>query len=265
MPADEKTKLLRLAMEHPEKFSEENNVILITPDSMIGENLRLILSSLYKKNLLKKVIIDEAHLIFDQGLGFRPNYLKIGSVSDEAVRRIIRISHFLPHTVIRGISYKQNIVITMKKKENLLDISDYSDSLIRLRILRKLCYENKLFRVVIIYSSTLSKEEKTQPREIYEKSNYSVFITTAENLVGVDLKTCSVLLHHGLPTNISTYFQDIERLNRSGDLAFSLVYSTSSAISSLKKILTVENFNISCRRSVSVSSFSECSTATSSA
>lgn len=166
MPADEKTKLLRLAMEHPEKFSEENNVILITPDSMIGENLRLILSSLYKKNLLKKVIIDEAHLIFDQGLGFRPNYLKMlvyfetirncqfiycsGSVSDEAVRRIIRISHFLPHTVIRGISYKQNIVITMKKKENLLDISDYSDSLIRLRILRKLCYENKLFRVVII-------------------------------------------------------------------------------------------------------------------
>lgn len=36
-------------------------------------------------------------------------------------------------------------------------------------------------------------------------------------------------------------------------------YSTSSAVSSLKKIFTVENFNMSCRKSVSVSSLSECS------
>lgn len=69
---------------------------------------------------------------------------------DEAVRRIIRIFRLPEHTVIWGISYKQNIVITMIKKENLLDISDFMDGLIRLKILRQMCFENRPFRVVVI-------------------------------------------------------------------------------------------------------------------
>lgn len=134
----------------------------------------------------------------------------------------------------------------MVKKENLLDISDYVDGLKRLRILKKIVYKEKPFRVVIIvrnikkikfcedmykkegfttvkYCRTLTKEEKKETRDIYKKNIYFAFITTAGNLVGVDLKTCSVILHHGLPTNISTYFQDIERLNRSGGLSFSIL------------------------------------------
>ncbi|CEF59320.1 Helicase, C-terminal domain and P-loop containing nucleoside triphosphate hydrolase domain-containing protein [Strongyloides ratti] len=172
--------------------------------------------------------------------------------------------------------------MTMVKKENLLDISDYVDRIKRLQILRTNVYQGKPFRVVIIvrniqeiqfcedlykkegfttvkYCSTLSKEEKEVARKVYEGSEYSVFITTAGNLVGVDLQTCSVILHHGLPTNISTYFQDIGRLNRGGGMAFSILYSTSHVEGSLKRILTIENFNTACRRSCSVSTVSESS------
>lgn len=38
--ADTKKKLIKMAMEEPENFNEEYNVILTTPDSMISEDLR---------------------------------------------------------------------------------------------------------------------------------------------------------------------------------------------------------------------------------
>ncbi|CEF59661.1 Helicase, C-terminal domain and P-loop containing nucleoside triphosphate hydrolase domain-containing protein [Strongyloides ratti] len=112
---------------------------------------------------------------------------------------------------------------------------------------------------VVKYTSLLSKIEKGKARLKYESNDNSVFINTEGNLVGVDLKSCSVLLYHGLPLNITTYFQDIGRLNRNGSLSFSILSTTTSAVACLKKILTIENFNTTCSRSSSVSTFSECS------
>lgn len=118
--AAEKRKLMKLSMESPSKFSETHNIILTTPDSFIGEDLRFIFSNLYKNKKLKKFIVDEAHLVFDQGLGFRPNYLKMlsyfetlrdtqfifcsGSLPDITIEKIIKISRLPPpHTLIRRI------------------------------------------------------------------------------------------------------------------------------------------------------------------
>lgn len=93
-------------------------MILTTPVSFVGEDMRLIISTLYRNQLLEKITVVDAYFILEHGLGFRSNYLKLityfvsvrnaqfvfcsGSFLNEAIEKIVKLSRLPTYTVIRA-------------------------------------------------------------------------------------------------------------------------------------------------------------------
>ncbi|CEF61468.1 DNA/RNA helicase, DEAD/DEAH box type, N-terminal domain and Helicase, superfamily 1/2, ATP-binding domain and P-loop containing nucleoside triphosphate hydrolase domain-containing protein [Strongyloides ratti] len=74
---EDKREILKLAIENTSKFSNQYNCIICTPDSFISDYCRNIISCIYKHDHLKRIIIDESHLVLHHGLSFRPNFMKL--------------------------------------------------------------------------------------------------------------------------------------------------------------------------------------------
>lgn len=171
---------------------------------------------------------------------------------------------------------KANTIILNIRKENLIDISNFADAIERLKISRKEFFKERDFKVVVIvrsikkikecinvyrrhgfmttiYNSLLSKTEKRMAKERFEQNNNVAIIKTSGNLIGVDLTKLSSIVNNALLINTSDYYQDIRSLKRDGFISFALMYFTISFIISLKKIITIRNFESSFKKSLLVS------------
>uniref|UniRef100_A0AAF5DLT5 Helicase ATP-binding domain-containing protein n=1 Tax=Strongyloides stercoralis TaxID=6248 RepID=A0AAF5DLT5_STRER len=130
--------LIKLAVTSPNLFANKINVILISPESFISNSTNGLISSLYETNNIKRIIIDEAHLIFQCGLTYRPDYLKLlkylsklsqlqvlfssGTLTKEGIIKISNNINSNNYLMIRGCSFKSNILIYKIYKENLIDL-----------------------------------------------------------------------------------------------------------------------------------------------
>ncbi|CEF61584.1 Helicase, C-terminal domain and P-loop containing nucleoside triphosphate hydrolase domain-containing protein [Strongyloides ratti] len=95
----------------------------------------------------------------------------------------------------------------------------------------------------------MNLSEKMESQKKFNENNNTILITTSGNMIGIDFKNCNAILHHAIPTSIADYVQDIGRLSRKGEMAFALLYTTSSTILSLKKILAQTSTDRMIRRS----------------
>lgn len=55
-------------------------MLYITPESAATSNTQQLLASLYKRDLLNYLVVDEAHCVTHWGHDFRPDYLKLGNL-----------------------------------------------------------------------------------------------------------------------------------------------------------------------------------------
>ncbi|CEF60631.1 DNA/RNA helicase, DEAD/DEAH box type, N-terminal domain and Helicase, superfamily 1/2, ATP-binding domain and P-loop containing nucleoside triphosphate hydrolase domain-containing protein [Strongyloides ratti] len=183
----EKKLLVEECLNDLKKFCEKYNIIITTPDTFIGDDCRIIVSTLYEENLLKRIVVDEAHLTFDHGLTFRPNYIKLltyfitinktqfifcsGSLIIKAITKISKICHIKNYNTLRGSCFKSNIIIIHIRKETLIDLSNYINGIKRLQIIRKNYFKEKPFEVLVIVRSLKKVKECTT---IFKKNGYSV-------------------------------------------------------------------------------------------
>ncbi|VDL73921.1 unnamed protein product [Nippostrongylus brasiliensis] len=57
-------------------------LLYITPEAAATDNMRRMLASLHKRNLLSYFVVDEAHCVTHWGHDFRPDYLKLSALRD---------------------------------------------------------------------------------------------------------------------------------------------------------------------------------------
>ncbi|TKR57597.1 hypothetical protein L596_030278 [Steinernema carpocapsae] len=88
-----KCETLNSTLKEPERkaiiadLQRENptiRLLYITPEGAATNYMRLILTSLHKRNLLSYFVVDEAHCVSHWGHDFRPDYLKLGQLRDYA-------------------------------------------------------------------------------------------------------------------------------------------------------------------------------------
>uniref|UniRef100_A0A0K0DSI4 ATP-dependent RNA helicase n=1 Tax=Strongyloides stercoralis TaxID=6248 RepID=A0A0K0DSI4_STRER len=279
----EKTNLIKLGLTSPNLFAKKINVILTTPESFINNNTNGLISSLYETNKINRVIVDEAHLIFQCGLTYRPDYLKLlkylskltqlqiifssATLTKHAITKITNNISTNNYLTVRGCSFKNNILIFKIYKENLLDLSIYVDTCKRLNIIKKYITDTEQFKIICVVRR---KESIPEIEDIYKKykfqcvSLYSdlemsvkqrniekfnnttdiILLTTCGNLIGLDIALCTVLVHHAIPTNIDDYIQDIGRIRRDGNFGVSLFYATSTTVKSVKNLISEQTINL---------------------
>ena len=266
---DQKEKLLLLDIPVSALHSNNNNkqqdikdiidgtirLIYMSPEYLINGNGLELAQTLYDKNMLGFLAIDESHCLSSWGHDFRPNYLELckfrkafpsipilavtATAKEEVVQDIINLLQLKDPRIIRANFDRPNLYlgcelvpkILVKKKEKLMPYEDiikiYINKYPNKRIIvyvssRKKTEDitvniNKHFNSSIAnaYHAGLSKDSRECVQREFIEQKCNVIISTIAFGMGID-QIVRCVLCIGCPSTIEEYWQQIGRGGRDG-------------------------------------------------
>uniref|UniRef100_A0A0N5BS60 DNA 3'-5' helicase n=1 Tax=Strongyloides papillosus TaxID=174720 RepID=A0A0N5BS60_STREA len=259
------------------------SIILTTHEKCFNELIRSGLGRLHELRILNRILIDEAHMASHTSIEFRPEYEKFFDVIQKFYNcNVVVVSATLPvdgfdeiqsllkkkgRVVLKGSTFRPNIVIVNINNSDVFQPTDILDSVKRIMDLKKHFYSNEKIKGICValtreaaatatqlfnsYGITAveyhAKVKDSSRPEIFKKwqtENIELLVTCDSNLTGLDPKRCYYIIHYSLSMYISTYIQEIGRLNRNGKIAFALLYTTSETNKAYKRRSTGQKKDI---------------------
>lgn len=228
-------------------------LLYTTPETLIcNDETKLIMLDLYRRNLINRIVLDEAHCISTWGHDFRPNYLKVRKLKElypnipiaaltatatEKVNADIRdILQFDENTQIFQSSFIRtnlNIIIKsrgskkVEEKECLSEIGELlltkykGQSAILYAFSRNKCEElasslQELDIKADFYHAGMSAKNRNETQNAWINNDIQIICATIAFGMGIDKADVRVVFHYNLPKTIEGYYQEIGRGGRDG-------------------------------------------------
>ena len=252
--ADEQLRLRRACLDGRVKL------LYMAPETVFKE-----LDQLLAALPISLVAIDEAHCVSQWGHDFRPEYVQLGTLrkafgsapfmaltatADEVTRQDIRerlnlqsprvfISSFdrpnLSLNVFRGLNGAEKL----KAINRFLGIRAGESGIIYC-LSRKTTEQlaEKLEALGVSarpYHAGLSADKRRETQQAFIADQLRVVVATIAFGMGIDKSNVRWVIHYNLPKSIESYYQEIGRAGRDGDLADTLLFYNYADIVQLEK------------------------------
>ena len=240
-----------LVLDELRKNIPQIKLLYSTPESMLcNDEIKPYFLELYNKNLISRIVLDEAHCISTWGHDFRPNYLKVRhlkstfpnipiialtATATEKVNADIRdILQMGEETDIFQSSFlRTNLNIQIKQrgskkseeKEVIEEIAELlknkylNQSAILYAFSRNKCEEisdqlNELGIKSDFYHAGLGAKKRNEVQTKWIENDLQIICATIAFGMGIDKADVRVVFHFNLPKNIEGYYQEIGRGGR---------------------------------------------------
>lgn len=219
--------------------NREIKLLYLAPETLMMEATRRLLSELD----VDCFTIDEAHCISEWGHDFRPEYRQLASVRKDfpnavclaltatatpRVRDDIQKILEMKSSATYVASFdRENLLLKIVDKENPLDqILDFlytrqKDSGIIYCFSRRQVDElysdlKEEGYKVLPYHAGLSEQQRTRNQEAFIRDNVNIIVATIAFGMGINKSNVRYVIHHDMPQNIESYYQQIGRSGRDG-------------------------------------------------
>ena len=232
-------------------YNNEYRLVYVTPEFIIKQEE--FVKELIERELLVAVAIDELHCMSSWGHDFRPSYKElsilkswIGNIpiiglTATATPRVqqdcINILGLVNPLIVKTTFDRPNLMISVKLKSTVEHdilplIADNNDPTIIYCNTRKetvrvvgILMENKIS--CGCYHAGLESLERELVQESFCSGTLSVIVATVAFGMGID-KEVKLIINYGMPSDLSTYIQEIGRGGRSGEQSHCILYYTPS-------------------------------------
>ncbi|RVD88738.1 uncharacterized protein DFL_002912 [Arthrobotrys flagrans] len=248
-------------------------LLYVTPEMLASsKSMETAMGSLHRRNLIARVVIDEAHCVSQWGHDFRKDYKELGKLRSglQGVPFMALTATATPRVqgdLMRNLSinkckiFKQsfnrpNLVYEVLRKGkgpqviqdiiNLIQNSYKGKCGIVYCLSKRDCEQvsEQLRKARIsanFYHAGLTNEERREIQKQWQRGQLKIIVATIAFGMGIDKPDVRFVIHHSLPKSLEGYYQETGRAGRDGKISGCyLFYSSGDIMRILKMIETGE-------------------------
>ncbi|KAK9372383.1 uncharacterized protein V1513DRAFT_452547 [Lipomyces chichibuensis] len=226
--------------------SGDLSLLYVSPEMLTtNSQLRNVISSLYYRDCLARIVIDEAHCVSSWGHDFRPDYKQLGqfkkdypnvplmaltATANERVRLDVGFNLNITGCALFTQSFNRpNLYYEVRDKQR--DVLAEIKELMKVKYpgrsgiiychSKNSCEEtatklNRLGLKVTYYHAGMEPEERLQVQIGWQEGRYQAICATVAFGMGIDKADVRFVVHYTLPRNLEGYYQETGRAGRDG-------------------------------------------------